>query len=181
MMKKWEFSGNLDSENGIKNYELFMATVIEVLQRFYNVFSPETMHKYPFLIDNALSGSGHTPIITPTLGEFLIIKLKIDDGVEKSKIIFQVAHELTHLVFFSIVGLDKEKARDDEESICTAVSLCLMSTMAPNDLQAYKEHVSKHEYDGYRKGLDVAEEHGFSFISIKNTILNYSEKIGKRT
>lgn len=175
-MKKWEFSGNLDSENGIKNYDVFQETVNEVMQEFYNVFSVETMQKYPLLIDNAISGSGYTPIITPVLDRFIIIKLSIEDGLNRGMTIFQVAHELTHLVFYSLLGLNKEKASDEEESLCTAASLCLAAILVPNQLEHYINHVINLQYTGYKKGAAVAIKHNFSLLKMKNIIFEYCEK-----
>ena len=71
------------------------------------MFGKEIMDKHPLLIDNATCGSGYTPIITPVLGRYLIIKLNIKDFSNRERIIFQVSHELCHYVFYSYLGLKK--------------------------------------------------------------------------
>lgn len=134
------------------------------------------MHRYPLLIDNATSGSGHTPIITPVLNEFLIIKMHIKDGLCVGQTIYQIAHELTHLVLFSINGLNKQKAKDDEESLCVAASLCMLKTHATGELKEYINYVDNLSNAGYRGGTKVAMENAYSLDKLKDAILSFAEK-----
>lgn len=141
------------------------------MDEFYKYFGVEVMFKYPVLIDNATRGSGPTPIITPILGKYLIIKLGIEDGLEIGQTVFQVAHELTHLVFFSYLGLDKTRADDYEEGLCSAVSLAFVLNYSPNEIERYLNSLVNSNYEGYRSGVQIAIDHGFSIESLKNTIL----------
>lgn len=175
-MKKWEFSGNLDATNGIVNYSIFKETVNKVMREYWRVFTPLVIHKYPLLIDNAIVGSGHTPIITPILNEYLIIKLCIKDGKNIGQTIFQFAHELTHLVFYSLLGLDKNRAGNKEESLCTAASLCVVKSHSPNELGYYIDYVSKLQNEGYKNGLQVAVEHDFDLNKLRESILLFAKE-----
>lgn len=175
-LEEWEFSGNLKRDNGIINYDVFKETVNKVMKEFHLVFTPLTMMKYPLLIDNATSGSGPTPIITPILNKYLIIKLGITDGLEVGQTVFQLAHELTHLVFFSYLGLDKTRADDYEEGLCSAVSLAFVLKFNPNDLQRFSNSLLNSDYVGYQSGFQIAIDHGFSIESLKNTILKEIDK-----
>lgn len=172
-----EISGNLDDiQNGILNYEHFFTTVIEVHGRFIHYFGPEVMRKIPLLIDNGTSYSGYTPIITPVWNTGLIIKLHITNGLDKPKIIYQLAHELTHYVFYSLLGLGKPRADIEEESYCSAASLLLINEIAPDILPLWENHVGSLENQGYRKGLDVAREVEYDMNNLKKLILTKAEK-----
>ena len=134
------------------------------------------MHKYPLLIDNATMGSGYTPKITPVLDKFLIIKLGIVDGKSIGQTIFQFAHELTHLVFYYYLGLDKTHADDIEESLCSAVSIALVKKLKPNEVSIFTKSLLNADYQGYKDGVKVVKDHNFSFDELKNTILEEIEK-----
>jgi hypothetical protein len=166
-MEKWEISGNLNTECGIKNYSEFQNTITKVLNEFCKVFPPELIHRYPLLIDNSTKGSGHTPIITPILGRYLIIKLNVEDGLPTSQTAFQFAHEMMHLIFYSIFGINKERAGSEEESICTAASLCIIKSLVPKELDVFVDYVSRLEYEGYRNGVIIAEQCNHSLEKIR--------------
>lgn len=174
-IQKCEISGNLDNDDGIKNYNKYHKTVNEVMNLFQEVFGTQTMYKYPLLIDNALSGSGYVPIITPILGKYLIIKTGIEDGNYQGQIIFQLSHELTHLVFYSHLGLQKEKVDNPEESLCTAASLCALKLLCLENLSCQINHLKKSTNVGYKKGIQIAKDHCFSLMILKDTILKEIE------
>ncbi len=174
-IQKCEISGNLDNDDGIKNYNKYHNTVNEVMNLFQEVSGTQTMHKYPLLIDNALSGSGHTPIITPILGKYLIIKTRVKDGNYQGQIIFQFSHELTHLVFYSHLGLQKEKADNTEESLCTAASLCALKLLCPENLSCQINYLEELTNVSYKKGIQIAKDYGFSLKTLKDAILKEIE------
>lgn len=176
MIEDWEISGNLDNDEGVLNYHIFRSRCITIFNEFNNIFTQEVMQKYPLLIDNAIIGSGHTPIITPILNKYLIIKMHIKDGKEVGQTIFQLAHELTHLIFFSYLGLDKERADDYEEGLCSAVSLALVLKFTPNEIERFKNSLLHSSHKGYQSGVQIAIDHNFSMENLKVTIKEEIEK-----
>lgn len=106
MFSNFEINGNLfDHSDGVKNYDHFMKTVMQVRANFISHFGPELMSAIPLLIDNGTHNTGYAPIITLVWGSGLIIKLNITDGIDKARIIYQSAHEFTHYIFYSLAGL----------------------------------------------------------------------------
>ena len=101
----YEINGNLSE---LKYYRVFQFTVSNVVGKFIDIFGSDLLNKQKFYVDNCYDNGtancGYTPIITPILKEYLIIKLGIDDFRNVKKIIFQFAHELTHYVFFCLKG-----------------------------------------------------------------------------
>jgi len=127
------------------------------------------MNSIDLLIDNATEGSGYTPIITPILGKYLIIKLGIKDNYEASQIFFESSHEFMHYVFYAIQGLDKEFADAEEEAICTAASLIIIKEFYPKELVYWCGHVNSKD-EKYRKGVDIAKSVEFDFKKLKELV-----------
>ena len=117
-------------------------------------------------MDNATRDSGYTPVCTPIFKKYVIIKLAITSVDEPDKIIFQFSHELMHYVYFEKYGLEKVKADDKEESICTAASLCMISELYPLELNRYIEILRRESNNGYREGVSVAEKVGYTFANL---------------
>lgn len=168
-MRRIEISGNLEDERYL-NYELFYSTINKVLDLYFKVFEKELENPIDLLIDNATRGSGETPIITPILRKYLIIKLNIGENDTQSRIIYQFSHEFTHYMFYIKYGLDKPKADCREESICSAASLIALKELCPCELEKYCEHVKNLNIDMYRYGFDIAEEAEYSFENLKKLI-----------
>lgn len=42
-IEKWEFSGNLDNDEGVLNYHIFRSTCIIIFNEFNNIFTQEVM------------------------------------------------------------------------------------------------------------------------------------------
>lgn len=164
----FEISGNLSK---ILNYDNFEKTICIVRNRFINLFGEEIMSRIPLLVDNATQMSGNTPITTPVLGKFLCIKLGIIDFLWTGKIIFQISHELCHYVFYSLQGLNKPFAGEKEESICTAMSLCILKYFY-EDIQIYIDYVKGLENVGYRNGAALAEEVNYDSSLLSSIILS---------
>ncbi|MFA5474436.1 MAG: hypothetical protein WC225_02760 [Acholeplasmataceae bacterium] len=169
----YEINGNLSE---LKYYRVFQFTVSNVVGKFIDIFGSDLLNKQKFYVDNCYDNGtancGYTPIITPILKEYLIIKLGIDDFRNVKKIIFQFAHELTHYVFFCLKGIDKKIADDNEENICTAMSLIMMKILC--DESAFLEycvHVKSLKEKKYRDGYYLAEQLEFSKEKIVNLIL----------
>lgn len=172
----FEINGNLGN---ILNYPNFEATICRVHCRFIELFDEEIMSRIPVYIDNATDiMSGHTPIITPILGKYLCIKLNIDNFLDTQKIIFQFAHELCHYVFYSLKGLDKSFADNYEESVCTAMSLCILKDFI-GDITKWVDYVSNLKNIGYRNGAQVAKEIDFNSQQLSRRIIERLCRRGK--
>lgn len=169
----YEINGNLSK---IEKYNVFSHTIANVMIEFNQMFGSEIMNKYPLLIDNCnnveKANCGHTPIITPVLKQILIIKLGIDDFGNEAKIIFQLAHELCHYVFYSIEGINKRMADEEEEKLCTAMSLMLLKKLCDNGIfERYCTHVKDLQVTYYRNGYFLAEKLEFEIDNIVDKIL----------
>lgn len=168
-MRNYEISGNLVGESNL-DFAKFSFAVCKVMYLYIEQFGEELMNSIDLLIDNATEGSGYTPIITPVLGKYLIIKLDIENGFQESVIAYQFSHELMHYVFYAIQGLDKEKANAEEESICSAASLILVKELYPEDFLSNYAHVKNLKEEEYRKGAEVAEGVEFDFKKLKELV-----------
>lgn len=163
MERYCEINGNLDDEeSGLKNYPLFEQAVCIVKTMFDQAFGAELLNKIKFYVDNATADSGYTPIATVVLGQIVIIKLGIASNDPFDKIVFQFAHELMHIVFRAIWGIDKPHANDEEESICTAAALIAVKITCPEEFEAYCAHVKGLPNRGYRGGTCIAENAQYS-------------------
>ena len=158
MERYWEINGNLNDEgSGLKNYPLFEQAVRIVKNMFDQAFGAELLNKIKFYVDNATADSGYTPIATVVLKQIVIIKLGIASNDPFDKIIFQFAHELMHIVFRAIWGIDKPHANDNEEGICTAAALIAVKTICPEKFDAYYSHIKGLTNPGYHSGAYIAE------------------------
>lgn len=174
-MRYWEINGNLSNpKTGIANYQIFSQIISDVKNYFDMIFGIEQMNKILFYVDNATANSGHTPIVTPVLGKLAIIKLGIAPGDWEPKIAFQFAHELTHVVFYTYLGMDKPKANDEEEMICTAASLIIIKQMYPEQYVYFENDVKANSYVGYRNGVAFAEKISYDMKQIRSAIENFS-------
>ena len=59
--------------------------------------------------------------------------------------------------------MEKEKAGDREESICTAASLIYLHDTDISGFELQNNHVKTLEYAGYRNGASLAEQVGYDF------------------
>lgn len=166
--RTWEISGNLSV---LPNYSEFKRAVHSVHSRFEFMFGKEIMDKHPLLIDNATCGSGYTPIITPVLGRYLIIKLNIENFSDRERIIFQVSHELCHYVFYSYLGLNRAQADDREEGICSGMSLCFMKLHSA-DFDNWCKYIQHHDNLAYRSGYDFANKVEFDLQKFSKELKN---------
>lgn len=175
-IKHWEISGNLDDPHeGINNYDTFRMTICATKDYFDKIFGVNLLDSIDFLVDNATANSGYTPITTPILKRFIIIKLGIYDGNRIDQTIFQFAHELTHLVFYAYYGLEKPFADQREESICTAASLIALRVLCPESFLSYVAYVKNLSDEKYRDGARIAEEINYDMKKLKIMIEPASE------
>ena len=75
-----------------------------------------------------------------------------------------------HYVYFVKYGLNKPRANDMEEAICTAASLITLYNLYPERFESYNDYVQKLEYNGYRKGAKVATDIKYSMTALKELI-----------
>ena len=174
-MRYWEINGNLnDKETGIANYQVFQKAVCATKTYFDEVFGSNRMNQVFFYVDNATDNSGYTPISTPVLGKIVIIKLGIKGTDHEVKIAYQFAHELTHVVFRSYFGMDKPKANENEEAICTAAALIIIKKMYPNDFAAFEQSAASQSNNGYRMGVPLAKELSSDMVKLRSVIESFS-------
>lgn len=168
-MRTWEISGNLSE---IENYHTFLYWVGKVYNLFCDVFGEEVMTKIDLYVDNVVSEetTGHTPIITPILGKYLIIKLGIEDFSNIEEIVYQFSHELCHYIVYSIKGIDKPRATIYEEQICSAMSLVVIKMLFANRINFWLNYVKAIKDEKYRGGAKIAEDISFDIIQLKELI-----------
>lgn len=172
--RKFEINGNLGN---ILNYKSFENTICQIYGIFLKLFGDEIMLKIPLYIDNATEMSGHTPIITPILGKYLCIKLGIKNFADTQEIIFQFSHELCHYVFYSLLGMDRPFPDEKEESICTAMSLCVLKDfgvdieLRKDNIESWVDYISRLDNLGYRQGAAVARDFNYSSEELRLFIL----------
>ena len=173
-MKCWEINGNLDDkQTGLQNYQMFEDGVCKVKKIYDKIFGIDVMNRIPFYVDNATANSGYTPISTPVLQKIVIIKLNISSKDGESKIIYQFTHELTHVVFRAYFGMDKPRANDKEEALCTAAALMVIKMLCPNDFEFYEDYTANLEYCGYRNGVLLAKTLEYDMEYLRNEIEKY--------
>lgn len=162
-MRTFEISGNLDNpEEGLSNYQVFEKVILNIKEYYEKYLGQDFMRSLDLLVDNATENTGYVPIATPILGKYVIIKLGISAGDPEHRIAFQFAHELMHYAYFVKYGINKERAGEVEEGVCTAASLCVLKAMYPEELKGYVEYL-KQEREEYRKGIEVAEKVEYEF------------------
>lgn len=167
-MRHYEINGNLAS---IDYYDNFSRNIGLVMQIFIQVFGKEIMSRYDLYVDNGTKDTGYTPIITPILKKYLIIKLKISNFANSEQIVYQFAHELCHYVFYSILGINKKFADKSEENICSAMSLVLINQIFPDRLNFWLSHVKNLKDERYNGGASIAENVDFNLLLLKNVII----------
>ena len=165
-----EINGNLDGKDGLSNYNEFSNVINKVLEFYSSYFDANIMSAIDLYIDNATENSGYTPITTPILWKYLIIKLGIDEFSRAEKIAFQFAHELMHYVYYSKYGLKKQKAGEKEESVCTAASLIILHDLYPESFNEYNNYVKSLSDEGYRKGVEVAKSVDYKLDNLEKLI-----------
>lgn len=167
---RFEVNGNLSKED---NFSLFMNYVTQTFGYFLETFGLDVMGKYELYIDNATAHSGPVPITTVVFGKFIIIKLGIKNFYSIEQIVFQFAHELCHYVFYSLMGLEKKLADNEEENICTAMSLIVVKHFFPKGIDIHIKYVRNLKEEQYKYGADIAEEVNFDIKKLKNKIYDY--------
>lgn len=167
--KTWEVNGNLAS---LENFDVFLNTIIDVFAIFEKYFGKETMSRIDLYIDNAVGHetTGWTPIITPILQKYLIIKLGVSNFSYKEQTAFQFSHELCHYVFYSVKGLDKTFADDREENICAAMSLIIIRELFPESFDLYYDYVAGLSDEAYSLGAGLATEMHYDINMLKQEI-----------
>ena len=177
-MRYWEINGNLaDKKDGIKNYNMFARAISITKCYFDTVFGVDCLNKVPFSVDNATAGSGYTPISTPVLGKLVVIKLGIKPNDCEAQIVYQFAHELTHVVFWVYWGFNKKHATDIEEAICTAASLIVIKNMYPDYFDEYVRYTASLDNIGYRNGVPLAKKICYDMEKIKYMIKNFPREL----
>jgi len=164
----FEINGNLYDIPDVNNFE---DCIVKVFNIFQECFGIAVMSKINFYIDNATFMSGCTPIITRILKKYLIIKLGIEKFDDTVQIVYQFSHELCHYVFYSYCGLEKKLADFREESICSAMSLCMIKNILPNSLDYYVNYTKNHPNEAYRGGSEIAQNIDYDINALKHIIL----------
>lgn len=165
--RHWEINGNLDNKDtGLKYYDKFQAAIIKVKNLFDSQFSAEVLNKICFYVDNATADSGYVPISTVVLGKIIVIKLGVRAWNAECNAAFQFSHELMHVVFMAVFGIDKPHANGVEESICSAAALITIHNLYPENFDAYYQYVSQLNNESYAKGVSVAEKANYTLAAL---------------
>ena len=166
-MKTFEVSGNLVGEMGLGDKcEKFKLTICNVRNFYISHFGEQFMNSIDLYVDNATRNSGHTPIIAPVLGKYLMIKLGITPEYDEARIAFQFAHELMHFVFYIKYGLDKKLADEKEEAICSAAALIVVHNFYPKHFNSCNNYVKSLQRVDHKKGAEIAEEIEYQFADL---------------
>ncbi|MCH5157880.1 MAG: hypothetical protein J1F33_01660 [Clostridiales bacterium] len=165
-MRKFEFCCNLVD---LPNFETFRQTIRDVRKKFQSLFGTALLERLPLYVDNCTAGGGYVPTCYSILESIVCIKLNIADFTKTEQITYQFAHEMTHFVYRCLIGIDKKNANEYEESICSAMSLCMLYGNCKN-FDSWCNHVKGLSNNGYRKGYDVAKECNFDAVKLKEKI-----------
>lgn len=167
MGRTWEISGNLNNEKyGLSDYKRFEHVICQVKAVFDQVFGVDLLSKIPFYVDNATANSGYTPSATIVLGKTVIIKLGITSDSSNELIAFQFSHELMHVVFWAVFGLDKPFANGLEEQICSAASLIIIRMLYLHHFDSWNSYVSNLENCDYARGAALAKDVGYDLSKL---------------
>ncbi len=171
----WEINPNLaNKEHGLSNWNAFANTISSVKAHFGYAYGASIMNKVPFYVDNGTENSGYAPIITPVLGKLAVIKLSVREDSRADSIAYQFSHELMHLVYMAHFGLNKPRANDQEESVCSAAALCVIHALYPTLLDAYCQHVQKLTNTAYANGYAIAKKAQFSLKALLPLVQKHS-------
>ena len=174
----WEINGNLaDEQYGMPNYQVFKKVICDTKNYFDEIFGVDCLKNVRFYVDNATANSGYTPINTLVLGRIVVIKLGIKPNDCEAQIVYQFAHELTHVVFRSYFGIEKQYATDLEESICTAAALIVIKNIYPDDINNYEQITLSESEAKYRNGVPLAKEVSYDMKKIKSLIENFPREL----
>lgn len=162
-----EINVNLDNNSvGLANYKDFYNETKLVYDFFYDELGKDIMSKIPIYVDNGTEHAGPVPISVPVLRKVVFIKLGIKSEHDSAEIVFQFAHELMHVVFWSVYGWERPFPNEEEEAICTAASLVSIKEFHPDKFLQYSDIVANQREDGYRRGVLVAEENKYNLKSL---------------
>lgn len=174
MDNRFEINANLYEYRDI---EYFEETILKVRAKFQELFGEEVLDRIPLYVDNSTKGGGYTPITDVVLHSYVSIKLGISDFRDEEWIAYQFAHEMCHFTYRCLIGIDKKNAEEYEESICSAMSLCILSGC--RDFRGWCKHVKKLKNESYRKGYDIALECDFNPTKLRDKILAELEEYRK--
>lgn len=165
-----EINGNLEE---IDNFNLFYKNIILTIMIFINTFGEDVMGRLDLYVDNATSGSGYTPITTVILKKYITIKLGINNFKNEEQTVYQFSHELCHYVFYSLKGINKEKANREEENICSAMSLVVINMLFPKSTEKWTIHVANLKNNNYNKGAEIAQQIDYDIVKLKHKIYQF--------
>ena len=109
-------------------------------------------------------------ILLSTFNGHLFLPELLDSLYCQEEIVFEISHEMCHYVFYSLKSLEKEKADDEEENICTAMSLIILNMLYPDNINNWINHVENMKEEKYNKGAKIARECNFNITILKDKI-----------
>jgi len=164
------------------NYHIFEERVHQVYEDFCHLYGNTIMSMYTILVGNQHDNFHPRPTIgvrNGLDGKYLVIKLSIYDFIHDCSVAVQMAHELTHYVIYTVMGLDKEKADFEEESLCTAMSLMFVKRYNPEFYEFHVDFIKRKygEKHPYYNGIYVAEEFLYDIPKLaKEIFITYTLK-----
>lgn len=176
-MENWEINRSLaNKQTGMKNYDMFRKVLCATKEYFNAVFGVECLNKIFFYVDNKIDNP-KAPISIPVENIFVRIVLDIGPNHCEARVAYQFAHELTHVVFWDYFGLNKKRATEREETICTAASLIVLKNMYPDDFDRFEQSTASEAYIGYRNGVPLAKGISYDMEKIKALIENFPREL----
>lgn len=177
IMENWEINKNLaNKQTGMKNYDMFRKVLCATKEYFNSVFGVECLNKIFFYVDNEIDNP-KAPISIPMENKFVRIVLDIGPNACEAQVSYQFSHELTHVVFWDYFGLNKKRATEIEETICTAASLIVLKNMYPDDFNRYEQYTANLNNLGYRSGVPLAKKICYDMEKIKYMIKNFPKEL----
>lgn len=179
MKKYYEINGNLKK---VKNYETFLNTINKVLSIYEDTFGIDLLSTYDLYIDNAkCDNAGYTPTTLKPFNKYVLIKLGVWDFAKEEIIVFQLAHEMCHYIFYTLNGLDNKwiLPKFIEENIATCASLIVLNELYPSTKEFWQEYVNKGEKTYYNRGAKIAKRLNYNINDLKELIYLIQEKYSK--
>ncbi len=176
MKKYYEINGNLKK---VKDYETFYNTLGKVMDIYEKAFGLELLSKYDLYIDNAkCDNAGYTPTTLKPFNKYVIIKLGIWDFSKEKIIVFQLAHEMCHYVFYALNGLDKKWVipKFIEENIATSASLIVLNILYPKFKEHWQNYIEKDAKAEYNHGAKIANKLHYNINDLKELIYLLKDK-----
>lgn len=141
----------------------------QIKKRFLSLF-PKLDDSVPIYLYNSASNNPNTFFGK----DYIKVTTSIAPSLTyyESILLFQLSHELTHIVFSIYRNKeDNNKASCLEESICTATSLIMINNYFPKELKSYEDGLIS-ESCFYYNGIRIAKRINYDENRLLDLIIN---------